>query len=96
MLRKSNARAAKLLRGFTGTRTVKSRVARKPAIPDSVVEIGPILGIIYKIDNTGEKLHHAFASKAQPLLLVSHDGRQVFIVGGRFTFTDRGFVDRKK
>lgn len=92
---KNEARAAKLLRGFTGTRNVNSRVARKPVIPDSVVEIGNILAIVYEVDNTGEKLQHTFASKARPLLVVSHDGKQVFIVGGQFTFTSRGFVDRK-
>ena len=85
--------AKKLFRGFTGKEP--QGVTRLKIKPFSTgLAIGKILGIIYEVSATGEKLKHSFKDSARPHLIVSSDGHQVLICGGRFTFTSRGFVDK--
>ena len=85
--------AKKLFRGFTGKEP--QGVTRLKIKPFSTgLAIGKILGIIYEVSATGEKLKHSFKDSARPHLIVSSDGHQVLICGGKFTFTSRGFVDK--
>jgi len=39
------------------------------------------------------RYEHDFRDSARPLFATSHDGRHLYIVGGRFRFTARGIVD---
>lgn len=57
--------------------------------------IGPCDGIMYTTRRDGkvEKYIHRFKKSARPLLIASHDGEQLYIVGGQYTFTERGIVD---
>lgn len=62
------------------------------------VEIGQVTMIGYETIRDGQvRLYrHDFARHARPLLAASHDGRTVMLLGGAFTFTDRGIVDAKR
>lgn len=58
--------------------------------------IGPCDGIMYTTRRDGkvERYIHRFKKSARPLLVSSFDGKQLYIVGGQYTFTDRGIVDK--
>jgi hypothetical protein len=97
-MKEPNARdlsqAKRLYKGFTGqtARTLKKLTI--PALPSTGIAIGRIFGIMYDVSATGERFAHEFKGKSRPLLVVSADGKQVFAVGGSYTFTQRGFVDK--
>lgn len=80
---------------FSGhTPEVVARI-KKPEIPDVAVVIGYMDGILYTTvrDGATEKYIHKFHSKSRPLFCVSPDGKSMWIVGGQYTFTERGIVD---
>ena len=79
----------------------------KVQIPNIVAIVGHIealwktkeghVGAIDYRTTHGRKLtlyRHAFAAGSRPLLCVSPDGRQLFLLGGNYKFTERGIVDR--
>lgn len=90
------ARAKRLYEGFTGVAPRTLNKIRIRALPNTALAIGAVLGIIYQVDATGERLRHMFRKSSRPLLLVSDDGKRVILHGGAYTFTDRGFVDSKR
>jgi hypothetical protein len=57
--------------------------------------IGHCDGVMYETVRDGVKEHycHKFKKSARPLLVASHDGEQLALIGGNFTFTERGIVD---
>ena len=57
--------------------------------------LGEIPEIHYIAERDGEifHFHHTFKEKSRPLLVVSFDGKQLMIAGGRYQVTDRGIVD---
>jgi len=63
-------------------------------------DVGYMLGEIpelhYIAERDGEVFHfeHKFKKHSRPLLIVSHDGKQLMIAGGRYNVTDRGITDR--
>lgn len=89
-------RAAKLYESFrerTPTRIKKIAIRPPPRV---AVDIGIVEFIGYRTTH-GRKLtlyKHDFAPGSRPLLMVSPDGRQLLLIGGRYKFTDRGIVDR--
>lgn len=68
----------------------------KLEIPPVMLLIGECEGILYKTSREGhiEKYIHEFSKNAQPLLCSSYDGQKLFLIGGRYNFTDAGIVDR--
>jgi len=88
-------RATALYRGFTGKAPKVLKKINVPPLPETALAIGKVFVIMYSVDATGERFHHEFVGKARPLLIVAADGRQVFLSGGAYTFTNRGFVDKK-
>lgn len=92
------AKAAKLIEDFSGH---KARIAGKlnfPKNPGVAIAIGSVLGVAYetKRDGVTEKYYHRFTLKtSRPLLVASKDGKQLYILGGEYDFTERGIVDRK-
>ena len=62
-------------------------------------DVGYVLGEIpevhYIAERDGEKFHfhHKFNESSRPLLVVSFDGNELMIAGGRYSVTDRGIVD---
>lgn len=89
-------RAADLYERFSGHEAeVAGRVTLK-AIPKVMVAIGKCDGILYTTVRDGETEHyiHKFAKKDAPIFCVSPDGKSIFLVGGNYTFTERGIVDK--
>lgn len=58
--------------------------------------LGEIPELHYIAERDGEvfHFHHEFNEASRPLLIVSFDGKQLMIAGGRYNVTDRGIVDR--
>lgn len=86
--------ARDLYRRFTGNKPVKGRkvtVQQRAAM----LEVGTVDGILYTTNRDGkvEQYIHHFRRQSRPSLLVSADGKEARTHGGRFTFTERGFVD---
>ena len=63
--------------------------------PDVGFTVGKIDGIMYETVREGKTEHycHEFKKSARPTFAVSHDGKQLLSIGGKFRFTDRGIVD---
>lgn len=57
--------------------------------------IGQCLGVLYETSHDGERVRyiHKFKAKSRPLLVSSDDGKQLYLLGGAYTFTERGIVD---
>lgn len=92
------SQAAKLYKDFSGHEAKRGRQLSKPKVPDVLVNIGRVDGILYqaKRDGKTERYIHEFAAHARPVLAVAPDGSALFLLGGRYTFTDRGIVDHRK
>ena len=62
---------------------------------DVALMIGNCIGIMYETTWEGrkEKYIHKFKKDCQPVLAVSDDGKQLYLLAGAYTFTDRGIVD---
>lgn len=88
--------ARRLYQEFSGHNVTNARRVRLPKMPTVGLAIGPILGIMYETTRDGrrEKYLHKFRKVSRPLLVSSHDGKTVLMLGGAFTFTDRGIVDK--
>lgn len=91
------SQAARLFKGFREKDVAQVR-SRKIRIPDVAVGIGQFHAVEYfTAHGKKRKLYrHEFAPRSRPEFLVSGDGRQLLIVGGRFRFTARGIVDKLK
>lgn len=87
------AKAVDLFRNFTGHEpefvdTVNFNM------PDVGMLIGKCDGVLYTTvrDGKTEKYIHEFTGRTRPLLAVSFDGKQLLMLGGAYTFTERGIV----
>ncbi len=58
--------------------------------PDEALEVGKFFGIAYIAE--GEIYFHKFNKRNRPLVYVSADGKQIYILKGGYRFTDRGFI----
>lgn len=67
-----------------------------PPLPKTGVAIGTVDGIMYTTVRDGEtqKYIHQFKHVDKPLFVVSPTGKQLFMIGGSYDFTDRGIVDK--
>ena len=90
------AKAGRLYREFSGHEPDESELIEIPDMPRAVLVIGELEGVIYSTvrDDTAERYIHKFRKSSRAMLCASPDGEQLFIVGGRFEFTDRGIVDK--
>jgi len=88
--------AARLYSDFTGHEDISIKKVKIPVLPGTMLQIGEIDGILYSTvrDGVPEKYIHEFKKKSRPLFCVSPDGKNIYIVGGRYDFTERGIVDR--
>ena len=86
--------ADELLNDFSGHRGREVLSVRERPIKTGLV-VGDLLGVMYATTRDGqkEKYGHEFRSKSRPLLVASHDGSRIGIVGGRYRFTERGIED---
>lgn len=87
--------AADLYERFSGHDPEEIGRVSVPAIPRVGVAIGEVDGILYSTirDGKHEKYIHKFHKRDRPLFVVSPDGKQLFLIGGNYTFTERGIVD---
>lgn len=88
-------KSAHLYTNFTGHEDVEITKIKVPQIPDAVVAFGTVDGILYSTvrDGVAEKYIHKFKAASRPLLCASPDGKQLYLIGGSYDFTDRGIVD---
>ena len=88
-------RAQDLYEKFTGHSADEGARVKVPALMRVGVAIGDCDGILYTTvrDGVTEKYIHKFRAKDKPLFVVSPDGKQLALVGGHYTFTERGIVD---
>jgi hypothetical protein len=87
-------KAATLLEDFTGHEARKVDTVDIPAY-DTFVQVGDCLGIMYETvrDGVTEQYLHEFRRKSRPKFCVSHDGRQIQLIGGAYLFKDDGIND---
>jgi hypothetical protein len=87
-------RASKLFEEFTGHDADSIETIEFPDY-DTVIAVGELSGVMYDAVRDGELEHyiHEFDKTCRPLLCVSHDGKQLYIVGGRYTFKETGIND---
>lgn len=64
-------------------------------IPKAVAVIGSCDGILYTTvrDGKTERYIHEFKKADAPTFTVTPDGKGIFLIGGRYDFTERGIVD---
>jgi ribosomal protein S12 len=88
------AQAESLFSDFTGHDVQEHTTVEIDPMHTGLV-VGDVRGILYETTRDGEVENyiHEFKKKSRPLLVASHDGKQLGIVGGRFRFTDRGIED---
>ena len=93
--RTAASKAADLYERFTGHDAEPIGTLDVPQIPPAVAVIGPCDAICYATvrDGKTERYIHEFAAGDRPLFCVAPDGRQLFLLGGEYVFTDRGIVD---
>lgn len=86
----------KLFNDFTGHNGEVFKLD-KPHVPEVMLVIGYCDGVLYTTvrDGETEKYIHKFAAKSRPLLCSSSDGKNLFILGGEYNFTECGIVDKK-
>ncbi len=89
--------AIELFRSFTGHEGELMGKVAFPVYPKTIICIGELIDIGYVTvrDGMRERYRHQFSAKSRPLLTSQHDGKQLFILGGEYDFTERGIVDRK-
>ena len=87
--------AARLFEDFTGHEAGHMRKVLW-TVPDVAAQFGELEGVIYNTvrDGKSERYLHKFKKKSRPLLGVSHDGKQLVVVGGHYQFTEAGIEDR--
>lgn len=64
--------------------------------PKTGLVIGELDGVLYTTVRDGERESyiHKFKRNSRPLLVSSHDGKSLHILGGEYEFTERGIEDR--
>ena len=90
-------RASRAFEKFTDNPVKKIDKVKKPNY-DVAYELGKLVGVVYEadtIDGRATKYQHVFSKKSQPRLAVSHDGKQLIIIGGLYNVNERGIVDTK-
>lgn len=88
-------RAAGLYQRFSGHDAEVIAEIDIPAPPRAIVAVGELEGVLYKTMRDGKVEHyiHKFAPRDRPVLCVTPNGKRIYVVGGHFTFTERGIVD---
>lgn len=81
---------------FSGHEAEEGVRVKVPALPKVGVLIGEIDGVLYTTVRDGkvEKFIHKFHPRDKPDFVVSPDGKRIFLIGGRYDFTERGIVDK--
>lgn len=62
------------------------------SVPTLGLAVGDFYAITYRAVGDGHLYTHQFGSTNRPLVYVNSDGRQIYILGGGYKFTNRGFI----
>lgn len=84
--------AKKLYEDFSGHKGDIVGKAKMPDIPHVMIEIGALVGVAYETVRDGKRERYFHEFDAMPVLACSPDGKQLFVLGGKYKFTDRGIV----
>lgn len=84
------AQAAERFRKFRGRDAKAGEIVTVKNSGTTAFVLGEFNGLLYRVDGRQLKRFHYFSKKRPPLVLVSADGRELFIVQGKFRFTSRG------
>lgn len=86
-------RASKLFKSFHGREADANEIVDiNGQMPATCLLVGEMDGIIYRTAEEPKGHIHRFTKTSRPLVWVTADGRQMFITGGKYRFTDRGFM----
>lgn len=88
--------AAKLFKSFHGRAPDDNEIVAVELPSHEIgLVIGEVDGIMYKTKEDDKPFLHRFGEKSgnRPLLVVTSDGTQAFILKGGYRFTSRGFID---
>jgi hypothetical protein len=87
-------KAVALFKRFQGRNPKATEILQLPAIASQpLAVVGTLKGVIYQASGDGKDYIHRFKASDRPVLAVSHDGLQAFILAGGYRFTYRGFID---
>lgn len=90
-------RAALRYERFTGHDVNHAEALEVPWLKrnTAVTVIGKLDAVLYTTvrDGVVERYKHDFAAVDAPLLCVDASGRQLFVMGGAYDFTEKGIVD---
>ena len=87
--------AAELFADFTGHEPQLQKLS-VPDAPAVLMNFGICDEIRYSTtrDGVAEKYRHTFKKAARPFVCVTPDGEQIYLLGGKFKFTERGIEDK--
>jgi hypothetical protein len=91
------AQAGKLFEDFTGHELTHAKRIAAPRLPKVLVKIGTADGLLYTTvrDGKTERYIHEFKARSRPTFAVTPDGKQLYLLGGAYNFTERGIVDKR-
>ena len=71
------------------------RISRRRLVPPVVVELGDLVGVIYRSDRgrAGRPRTYIHLMRYPPVLASDVAGRQLYVIGGRYRVTGRGIED---
>lgn len=89
--------ASKLFEDFTGHEADEVE-EHQIDWPNVGLKIGHCDGVLYTTIRDGKKEHyiHEFKNECRPTLFSSFDGKKIGLIGGDYTFTERGITDRNQ
>lgn len=88
-------RAAALFEAFTGRKPERVQRIDLGPQPKTGLAFGQLIEVRYQSFRDGRYYRHSFWPKnSRPLLIATHDGKQVLLVGGLYTFTERGIENK--
>ncbi len=94
--RRKVAQAARLYEKFSGE---SPRYLDKIELERDTVllKIGLCDGVLYtaRRDGKADKYVHEFSGRSRPMLCSSADGKRLYLLGGKYDFTEDGIVDKK-
>ena len=85
-------RAARKFKDFHGREPKRGDIAIVRERGKMALVIGELDGVMYKVKGERKSTLHRFNKNDRPLLLVSFDGRQLYILKGGYGFTERGII----
>jgi hypothetical protein len=87
-------KAKALYQDFTGHEADTTEVVTLPQ-HDTGLKVGNVIGIMYDTirDGKRERYVHEFKKASAPALAISHDGQQIYLIGGSYLFKDSGIND---